>query len=391
MYSELNRAAWMEVDLNAIRDNCSIIRQHIGKQRQLIAVVKADAYGHGVIQVVRALAEAGADMFAVASCNELMELRRAGVQAPVLVLGHVPASAYPSMIQYGGCFTLYDMAQAQLINATAAALQKQAVVHIKVDTGMGRLGFLPEQAEEVALLLQQLKQITVGGVFSHFALADAADDDYVQFQQRGYERFLAGYAKSGQAIPLRHMANSAAICQWPDVWYDAVRAGIILYGCEPSHETRLLKGLRPAMSIRTCIVRLQWLPPGSFVSYGCTWQSQRKTLVATLPIGYADGVPRVLSNRGQVLIAGERAPIIGRVCMDQLMVDVTDIAARHQLEMGDEAVLIGRQGNEQITAEEVADWADTVNYEILCAFRMRLEREYYPEPETLHYQPLHRG
>ncbi len=390
MWKVHNRAAWMEVDLDALRNNCQIIRQHIGSERKLIAVVKADAYGHGVVQVVRALVDSGADMLAVASCNELLELRRAGIDAPVLVLGHVPPSAYHSMIEQGGQFTLYDQEQARCIDAAAALCGRKALVHIKVDTGMGRLGFLPQQAKEVAELLHSLPHLQIAGAFSHFALADVAHDDYVRYQQQGFESFLQVCQQAGLSIPLRHMANSAAICQWPQVWYDAVRAGIILYGCEPSRETPLLPGLRPTMSIHSSVVRLQWLPAGSFVSYGCTWQASRQTLVATLPIGYADGVPRLLSNRGQVLLCGMRAPIIGRVCMDQLMIDVTDIAAVHEVVVGSEAVLIGRQGSDQITAEEVADWAGTVNYEIVCGFRMRLEREYLPKPATLYYHPLHK-
>lgn len=372
-----HRAAWMEIDLTALRNNFRLVRDRVGAERRVMPVVKADAYGHGAVEVSRALAAEGAAMLAVATYDELCELRAAGIVLPVLVLGYVPVACHAGMIEQNGVFTVYDLAQARQIQAAAEKIGQRAVIHIKVDSGLHRLGFIPSPhaAEEIDEICR-LPGLEAQGIFSHFAIADSADKTYTRWQHRQFADFLGLLQQRGLTFPLRHLANSASITDLPEYWYDAVRPGIILYGCYPSDQVQPLPGLRPVMQVKAAIVRLAEIPRGSYVSYGCIWQAERESLVATLPLGYADGVSRLLANNAFVLINGRRAPVVGKICMDQIIVDVTDLAAKTPLAVGMETVVLGEQQGERISAEEMAARAQTINYEVLCHFGARLPRRY---------------
>lgn len=364
------RAAWLEIDLAAARRNLHLVRAHVGAARRIIAVVKADAYGHGAPALSHALLAAGADMLAVATVDELAALRQAGVSAPVLVLGFVPERGYQTALALAGTLTIFSLEQARAVDAAASRLGVRADVHVKVDSGMNRLGFLPTAAAVAAVReMAGLRHLCLAGAFSHFAASDTLDKGFSAGQLAVFERFLAACAAAGVAFPLRHIANSAAVCSYPASWCNAVRPGNILYGNDPSDEVRCLPGMKPVMTVKAEIARLHVVEPGGAVSYGRTWRAARESLVATLPLGYADGLPRLLSNQGFAVIRGRRAPLIGRVCMDQCMADVTDIPAVRE---GDIAVLLG----DGLRAEELARQAQTINYEITCRFGARLPKVY---------------
>lgn len=372
---DTHRCAWIEVDVAALQRNYRIIQEQAGVP--VMAVVKADAYGHGAVPVALALAEAGATRFAVATADELQELRNAGICGPILVLGFVSKHEYPSLLYNEGLSAIYSLEQAQALSQAAARSGCLATVHIKIDSGMSRIGFpICAQSVEDIVAISQLPAIRIGGVFSHLACADQPEEPYNQRQLTAFRGMVRACRERGVDFPLIHMANSAGALALPEARFDMVRAGIALYGCYPDPSLHQADALTPVMSVKARITRVFSISPGTGVSYGCTWTAQRESVLATLPLGYADGVPRLLSNRGHVLIAGERAPIVGRVCMDQFMADVTDIAARIPVKAGDEAVFLGRQGAAAISAEEIAAQAETVNYEILCHLGSRLPRNY---------------
>lgn len=365
------RAAWVEIDLLAAQQNLRLVRRQVGAERKIIAVVKADAYGHGAPAISRALLAAGADMLAVATVGELAALRAAGIDAPVLILGFVPTQGYGAALRYGAILTIYSLAQAMALDAVAEQLGLQAAVQIKVDTGMHRLGF-PPSAEAVrdVVKIAALPHLRLAGAFSHFAVSDILDKRYSVMQLGLFQRFIDRCAEKGIDFPLRHIANSAAICSFPDSWCNAVRPGIILYGCDPSPEVRCLPGMQAVMTVHAQVVRLHTIPAGAYVSYGCTWQAGQPSRIATLPLGYADGLPRLLSNNGCAVFAGGRAPLVGRICMDQCMADVS---ALPEIREGDIATLLG----DGIRADDIADQAQTVNYEITCRFGARLPKLYH--------------
>lgn len=370
-----HRCAWIDIDVAALQENYRIIQQQAGAP--VMAVVKADAYGHGAVPVALALAEAGATRFAVATADELHELRNAGMCGPILVLGFVSKHEYPSLLYNEGLSAIYSLEQAQALSQAAACSGCLATVHIKIDSGMSRIGFpMDEQSVEDIFTISQLPAIRIGGVFSHFACADEPQSPYNQRQLAAFREMVQRCRQRGVEFPLIHMANSAAALTMPEARFDMVRAGIALYGYYPDALLDQGQGLKPVMTVNARITRVFSVPAGTGVSYGCIWTAPRDSVIATLPLGYADGVPRLLSNRGHVLIAGKRAPIVGRVCMDQFMVDVTDIVREHPLSPGDKAVFLGCQGEECITAEEIATQAETVHYELLCHLGSRLPRNY---------------
>ena len=339
---------------------------------KLMAVVKADAYGHGAPMCARIALANGAAAVAVATAEEALELRRHAVTGEILVLGAVLGrEAMEALIKDEVAFPVYSMDQLEEAEGAAERVGKPALLHIKLETGFNRIGMDLADLDAFLCRAKECSHVELQGMFTHFATADEADDSFVD---RQYRHMLEAEAICGaQGVhPMIHVSNSAAITRYPDYRRDMVRLGISLYGCPPSDLLAGAADLWPVMSLKSAIVRLREAAPGEAVGYGCTYRVKRPTLVATLPIGYADGYPRLLSNRGQVLVGGKRCPVIGRVCMDQMMVDVSGITAH----VGDPVVLLGKQGSERITADELAELCGTISHEILTGISGRVPREF---------------
>ena len=365
---------WAEVDIDAILENHRAMRRQLPQGVKCAAVIKADAYGHGARRVARAL-EHEVDYFAVAMTDEGEELRLSGITAPILVLAHTPTSDTHRLVKYGIDTTVSDIDEARAIAREALSVGGCAGVHIALDTGMSRIGFpcTEDSVRDIAEICA-MDGLRVDGIFSHFAASDRRDLTYTELQTARFDRMLALIEESGVRIPVSHICNSAAAvgngCK-----YDMVREGILLYGLMPSEETDLSSFGRPlpAMSLRTHVSSIRTLPPGVPVSYNCTYITERESRIATLQAGYADGVPRLLSNRGEVLIRGCRAPIAGLICMDQMMIDVTDVP---YVSVGDTATVFGRDGELEISADTVAGICGTIGYEIICGISKRVPRVY---------------
>ena len=359
------------IDLDAIRDNFRAVARKAGAK--VMAVVKADAYGHGAVPVARLL-EPECAFFGVSSVSEALELRRAGIQKSILVLGPASPAACGAMVAEDIRATVCSWEDAQALSQAAVAQNRPARVHIAVDTGMSRIGFqVTEEAADICAGIAGLPGVEVEGLFSHFATADAADLTETNAQAERFARFDGMLKDRGVAIPLRHLDNSAGIMRFGS-HYEMVRAGIMLYGHYPTEEgERDDLPLRPAMQWYSRVSHVKTLEPGRAISYGGTFVTQRPTLAATVPVGYADGYRRSLSNRFYVLIRGKQAPILGRVCMDQIVVDVTDIP---DAAPGDQVVLIGKSGDAEITAEDLAEACGSFHYEQVCDLCRRVPRVY---------------
>lgn len=370
---ELDRAAWVEIDLAALRHNYRAIRSRVGEKPRIICIVKADAYGHGAVECAKVLQQEGAAMFAVATVAELRQLREAGIDLPTLVLGHIPKKYYPEMLALHGTFPLYSAEQAKAVSDAAAAAGVLAHVHVKVDTGLTRLGFPSDEEGAAACAMAcALPNIQAEAVYSHFAKADIKEKEFTLVQHGRFLQFIWLCQREGLTFPWRHIANSAAICDLPDMWHEGVRPGIILYGGYPTEEVQPLP-LKQVMSVKARIVNLREVEPGTPVSYAGLWVAERKSRIAVLPIGYADGLLRQLMGKMQVLIHGVRCPQLGLICMDQIMVDVTDVP---EAAMGDLAVITGCEEGESIPMHELGRLGNTIDYEFMCAFRQRLPRIY---------------
>ncbi len=368
--AEADRPTWLEIDLGAIAHNVEQVKHIVGAEPKIMAVLKADAYGHGALPVARTVLQHGATHLAVATLGEAIALRKAGIVAPVLILGYTPPWQVRDALRYDVQIALWDSQVAQEIALATAELQRTAQVHVKVDTGMARLGLCLDQAPAFLHLLHDLPGIDVIGLFTHFATADSADPHFAQTQLQRFDAILQVITSAGLRPPLVHAANSAAILRYPQAYYDLVRPGICLYGLSPSPDTPCPPGFRPALQFKTEIAQVKTLPTGAPVSYGATWHAPRPSTIATIPVGYADGFRRSPAWQA-VLVNGLRAPIVGRVCMDYTMIDITDIPG---VRVGAEVVLIGPQGTARITAEEVASWLDTINYEVVAAILPRVPR-----------------
>ena len=364
---------YIEVDLNAVAHNAQAIKAHIGPHVHLIAVVKANAYGHGMVEVARTALQHGASWLAVGRVDEGIALRDAGITAPILVMGYTLPGDIEDAVVRALTLTVADLASVEAVSTLARRLGQIIPVHIKVDTGMGRFGVLPDEVLPFVARVSALSGVRIEGLFTHFAVADLADKEYTWHQFRVFQRVRVELEAAQYQIPVYHVANSAAMLDLPEMHLDAVRVGIALYGLPPSGEVATTVPLRPALSLKSHVARVRTLPAGSSISYGRTYITQRDTPVALVPVGYGDGYHRVLSNRGMVLINGRRAPIVGRICMDQFVVDISRVGP---VELNSEVVLIGRQGDECITAEEVATWAETINYEIVTGLSPRVPRLY---------------
>ena len=373
---------YARIDLDALKHNVEEIKNCKADDAQLMGVVKADAYGHGADVVAHELESLGFDWFAVATVDEGIALRHSGIQKPILVLGYCHEYQYPEMIEWEITPTIYSYEMAFALDQAAQAAGRVVDIHIKIDTGMSRIGFLAEE-ESVQIIkkIYAMKHLHIQGMFTHFACADTADKNHAEHQTEKFRWMIQRMEEENIPIDIFHCSNSAAIMEMPAEHMNMVRAGIVLYGLYPSDEVDKTKlDLNPVMSLHSHVVHLKEVPAGVTVGYGATYTTTGKTRIATIPVGYADGYPRSLSNRASVLICGKRAPIIGRVCMDQLMVDVTDIP---EVSMGDEVTLSGRDGEEVLTVEEISEMANSFNYEFVCAVSLRVPRVYYRNGEPV--------
>ncbi len=368
----------LNIDLDAVEYNLSLVRQKTGVQ--VMAVVKADAYGMGAVPIARAL-EGKCGFFGVSSIAEALELRKAGIRTPILILGRMPVSAYALAVKEEIRTTMFRYEDALALSAEAQTQGKTAWIHFAVDTGMSRIGFqaTAEAADECAKIAG-LPGIVAEGLFSHFACADSADLTSARTQEGLFREFDGMLKARGVEIPIRHMDNSAGIMNF-EGHYEMVRSGIVTYGMYPSNEVDpAALPLKPVMQWVTRVAYIKTLPAGRTIGYGATYTTTRETVVATLPVGYADGFRRSLSGVGHVLIHGQKAPVLGRVCMDQIMVDVSHIP---EVQLDDKVILIGRSGEEEITADAMAAATGTINYEIVCGLSRRIPRAYYRDGKKI--------
>jgi len=370
----MHRPVWAEIDLDALANNVREIRRLTSARAQVMAIVKANAYGHGAVEVSRVALGSGAGWLGVAMLQEALELRQQGIGAPILILGYTPDEDVEDVVANQISQTVFTREAALALAAAAHKLGLKARVHVKIETGMGRIGF-PPTAETVDLIahLSRLSDLEVEGIYTHFATSDA-DQDYTEQQFMKLQQVIKRLAAEGVFIRWQHCANSPSVIDLPYTHLDLVRPGIILYGLYPSAAVRHnLISLRPVLSLKARVSFVKDVAAGSSIGYGRTYRAESKTRIATIPIGYADGYARLLSNKADVLIRGRRAPVAGRVCMDQVMVDVGRIPG---VETGDEAVLIGCQGSEEITADEMAAHIGTISYEVFTRISERVPRLY---------------
>lgn len=363
-----------EIDLDIIRENVKEIKRHLKDKTKFMAIIKADGYGHGAIPIAHAL-NPHVDGFGVATIREAENLRNAGIDKMILILGFTFEEFYKEIIEFDISQTIFSLESAQKLNEEGKKQGKKARVHIAVDTGMGRIGFQDDlKSANIIKEISRLEYIQLEGIFTHYAAADERDKTSVNRQMERYHRFIRRVEELGVQIPIHHSSNSAAIIDHPESNFDMVRAGIITYGLFPSEEVKKEKlNIRPALSLRSHVVFVKEVEAGVGISYGSTYITPKKMKIATIPVGYADGFPRKLSNRGYVLIHGKRADILGRVCMDQTMVDVTDIA---DVKVGDRVTIIGEDKGEMVTVEELASMTETINYEFMCNLTKRVPRIY---------------
>jgi alanine racemase len=364
------RPTWLEVDLEAIAHNVRRVVDLVGADVRVLAVLKADGYGHGAVRIARTALNNGASYLGVASINEGAVLRQAGITAPILVLGYTPAWQARELVLHGLAATIFNLDVARALSRAARELDSQVRVHVKVDTGMGRLGLLPGEVVPFVRALQALPGLVMEGIFTHFSVADS-DPVYTRGQVDRFGQVLEALSSVGVEFSLPHAANSAAILSLPESHFRMVRLGLAMYGLHPSPQLPCPADFRPALSFKTQVAQVKTLSPGSFVSYGNTYQTTGEQRIAVIPVGYADGFRRAPRHWGQVLVRGQRVPIVGRVCMDQTMIDVTTVPDVRQ---GDEVVLIGEQGGEHITAESVAERLGTINYEVVSEILARVPR-----------------
>ncbi len=367
--------AWIEIDPSAIRDNLLAVKALHRPGMRFCAVVKTDGYGHGAVEAAKAL-EGLSDMLAVATPEEAEDLRNAGIREPILILSPVHESRFPELIEREIRPTLFTASQAEAFSKAAESLRKEGFFHIKVDTGMNRIGLRPDpEGLETVRRMTALPFVRAEGIFTHLATADMEDPAAAKDQLRRFRAFLTALREQGITFPLVHGDSSAASMRFRDEDFDMCRLGICLYGLEPSHEVRWPVALRPALSLYARVVAVKTVPAGEGIGYGGTSVSDRDRVIATIPVGYGDGYPRALSNKGEVLIHGKRVKIAGRICMDQIMADVTPLyEAGEEVLPYDVVTLIGTDGAERITLEELSDLSGRFNYEFACCLRGRLPR-----------------
>lgn len=364
-----------EIDLGAVVDNFEVMHSRLKPGTKMCAVVKADCYGHGAVPIARTIQNYDYIWgYACATPEEAMTLRRAGITKPIILLGYAFEESYEDMIDYDIRACVFEKESAYALSHVAESLNHKAIVHLALDTGMGRIGF--SDTDESVKTIQEIAQIPnleIEGIFTHFARADETSLEPAIEQHRRYDAFIQKLEDAGVHIPIHHVSNSAALMRYPDANEDMVRAGITIYGLLPSDDVEEeMKDLKPVMKMVSHVSFVKDVQAGFPISYGGTFVTKRPTRVATVPVGYADGYPRTLSNKGEVLIHGKRVPILGRICMDQFMVDVTGM----DVKQGDEVVLIGSQGDEKISAEELGRKSGRFNYELVCDISKRVPRSY---------------
>lgn len=365
----IGRSTKAIVNLSAIAYNVDQIRKRVGRKTDVMAVVKADGYGHGSVEVSSAALKSGANCLGVAVPEEGEQLRKAGVDVPITVLGLIQPEETYRVVDFNLEQTLCSLEVAEALNQIASDKGTAVNVHLKIDTGMGRVGIQPSDALAFVRRIERFKNLNLKGIFSHFSCADEVDKTSARNQVEVFDRVVREVEASGVRIPKKHMANSAAILDLPESYFDLVRPGIMIYGLYPSTEVSHSIELKPAMTFMTKVIFVKRVPSGSPISYGRTFITEKETLVATLPVGYADGYSRLLSGRGEVLIKGYRAPLIGRVCMDMCMIDVSGV---ENVQSGDEVILFG----EGLPVDEVAEKLGTINYEVVCGVGKRVPRVY---------------
>ena len=360
------------VSLRAIRNNIKHLRRKIGKDIKILACVKTDAYGHGIEKISKAI-QKEVDYLGVASVDEGIFLRKIDINLPILILNCILPEEAQEVVKYNLSQTLCSLKTAYSLNKEALKKNRKARVHIDIDTGMGRIGVRLSDAIGFIRKVEKLNNIQIEGIFTHFPSADEPDRNFTCQQIRAFGKLLKEIKATGIEIPLKHTANSAAVMNFPESYFNMVRPGLMIYGYYPSPYVKKTVKLEPALSLITRIVCLRKLPKGATVSYGRTYTTTHPSLIATLPIGYGEGYNRALSNRGEVIIRGKRAPVVGRICMDQTMIDVSKVPG---VKIGDEVVLIGKQKSETITVEEIASKIGTIPYEVVCMIGKKAKREY---------------
>ena len=366
---------WAEINLDSLRHNMMEIRSLVPSRSKIMAVVKANAYGHGSVESSRVLIENGANMLAVATLSEAVELRVAGITAPILILGYTSSEQAESILKWNITSTVYSIQCAEGFNAAAKKVEGIINLHIKIDTGLGRIGFQPDEATVESLyMIKDMPGVNIEGIFTHFALADSEDKSYTRKQFNMFTGFLDRLTERGVNIPLKHTNNSAAIIDLPKFSLDLVRPGCILYGLYPSggikRDTVLLK---PVMTLKTRVTHVKTVPPGTGVSYGLTYTTKSESCLGSISVGYADGYSRALSNKAEVWVRNNRAPVVGRVCMDQTMIDLTDL---YKPAVGDSVVLFGDGCSGEPTASDVANWTGSITDEVVSSVSRRVPRVY---------------
>lgn len=379
--SQSLRPTWAEINLDNLVFNLNQFRKHLKKSVKIMSVVKADGYGHGAVEVARAAVGNGSDYLGVGFLDEGVELRKADIDAPILILGYTSPEQAADLFRYRLIPTVYSMDLAAALAEEARRRGKRAKVHVKVDTGMGRLGIFPwDEAVKFVEELTRIPFLEVEGLYTHFASADERDKSFALRQLARYKEMVEQLSRKGIEIPLKHAANSAAAIDMAETHLDMIRLGVSLYGLYPSREVdKDGVHLKPVMSLKTRVTHLKKVPPGTGVSYGRTFVTQHESWLATLPLGYGDGFFRLLSGKAQVLIRCRRYPVAGRICMDQMVVDLGRDAP--DFEVGEEVVVIGEQGSDAVTADEVAHLLGTINYEVTCALNKRVPRIYIQDNE----------
>lgn len=371
------RPAWLKIDLENYGHNISLIKNELKENTLLTAVVKADGYGHGAVEVSKKALKSGADRLAVAILDEALELRKAGFKdTEILILGWTPKEQYKKIVENNLIQTIYDYDNALALNNMAEQLNQKAKIHIKIDTGMGRLGIKAAAGLEFVEKITKLPNIIIEGIYTHFAAADEADKEFTFKQFDKFKKLTSKLKENNINIPIKHVSNSAAFLDVPELQMDMVRAGIISYGLWPSKEVKNRINLKPVMSLKSRLAHVKIVDKGTPISYGRTYRTKKKSKIGTIPLGYADGYDRLLSSNFEIIIKGKKVPIIGRICMDQFMVDLTTVETAKK---GDLVTLIGEDQGVQITAAEMAEKIHTINYEIVSSFTKRLPRVYIEE------------
>jgi len=379
---DISEIKWAEINLDNLVHNLKEIRRYVDKETKIAAVVKANGYGHGALEIAGVLLENGADMLAVSSINEAVEIRKNFKKAQTLVLGYTPTENIEDAIRYGVIQTIYSLEQAEKYSRIAERIGMGISFHIKVDTGMNRIGYMPDEAaiDEIKKI-NRLPNVKINGIFSHFAVADEKDKSFSKAQYEKFLEFISKLEEENIKIPIRHISNSAGVMDLPYMNLDMIRPGIILYGLHPSMEgDHSVLDMKPVMSLKTRISHVKTLNEEGGISYGLKYRGKKGDKIATIPIGYADGYTRLLSNKGEALVRGKRVPVVGTICMDQCMIDVSSI---DDIKAGDEVTLFGTDGDNTLNVEEIAEKIGTINYEIICMVGRRVPRVYIQNGEII--------